>query len=104
MSERLKKIDKLQWGIVIGVVLPIIGFLISYVIKTWGVYPVIGFNDYVRMAFGGSQHQQDILIFSLIPNLFMFYFSNFRWRLNEFTKGLVGVTVLCLIVVIILTL
>ena len=104
MKEKLAKLDKLHWGLIIGTILPIIGFVLSYVVKTWGVYPAISFDDYLNMAFGNSQDQQDILIFSLIPNMFMFYFSNFRWQLYEFTKGLVGVTVIGLIVIVIMTL
>ena len=103
MKEKLEKIDTTAWGLIIGAILPIIGFYLSYIVKTWGVFPAISFGEYVDLAFSGSQHQQDILIFSLIPNMFLFYFSNFRWQLNAFTKGLVGITVVCLIVLLFLT-
>ena len=99
MSEKLAKYDKTLNGLIIGIILPIIGFFVSYLVK--GGH--ISFDDYVSRAFGQSSDQQDILIFCLIPNMLMFYLSNFRWGLNEFTKGLVAVTIVLLIVLILMT-
>lgn len=85
---KLKKYDKTVYGVVIGFILPIIGFFISFPIKK---LPTTTFSEYVNFAMHGA-NQQDILIFCMIPNMFLFYFTNFRWNLYEFTKGLVGVT------------
>ena len=99
MKEKLAKIDKVAIGVIFGLVLPILGFFASYFVKGGAV----DFDGYVSLAMNTNADQQDILIFCLIPNMFMFYLSNFRWQLNEFTKGLVGVTIVALIGLILLT-
>lgn len=100
-EEKKAKIDKLMWGILFGIVLPIIGFYISFYVKTRGT--VVDFEMYSRLAFRSNEQQQDILIFCLIPNMFMFYISNFRYRWMDFTKGLVGTTIVALLALIFLT-
>jgi len=99
MKEFIAKIDNVFIGIIFGLILPIIGFYLSYLVKGGQV----DFETYSDLAFKKSMDQQDILIFCLIPNMFMFYFSNFRWKINEFTKGLVGVTIVLLIGLVLLT-
>lgn len=84
----MKKFDKVIYGVIAGIILPIIGFFISFPIKR---APTTSFAEYITYATGGD-NQQDILIFCMIPNMFLFYFTNFRWNLYELTKGLVGVT------------
>ncbi|MBD3638754.1 MAG: hypothetical protein HUJ25_15480 [Crocinitomicaceae bacterium] len=101
MQEKLAKIDKLFIGIVTGSLLPIVGFLVSFPIKTRS--STVTFDQYVDLALTQNPEQMDILIFSLIPNLLLFYFTNFRWKLNNFTQGLVGATVVGLIALIFLT-
>ena len=101
MREKLEKLDKVVIGLIVGAILPIIGFYISFLVKARN--GVVDFDTYVDLAFGQSVEQQDILIFCLIPNMFMFYFSNFRWQLNEFTKGLVAITIVLLVALIAIT-
>jgi hypothetical protein len=84
----MKKFDKVIYGVIAGIILPILGFFISFPIKRT---PTTTFSEYVTYAMGGD-NQQDILIFCMIPNMFLFYFTNFRWNAYELTKGLVGVT------------
>lgn len=101
MKEKLEKLDRIHWGVIFALVLTVLGFLLSYPVLTRGE---IGwdFTRYINYAKAGGPHRQNILIFSLLPNMFMFYLSNFRWSLYEFTKGLVGTTlVLGLILVIV---
>lgn len=85
---KMEKFDKTIYGVLAGIILPIIGFFVSYPIKR---LPTTSFSEYVTYAAGGD-NQQDILIFCLIPNMFLFYFTNFRWNAYNLTKGLVGVT------------
>ncbi|MEO9548118.1 MAG: hypothetical protein ABJF27_00950 [Crocinitomicaceae bacterium] len=99
MEDKFAKYDKTINGLIAGIILPIIGFFLSYLIKGGQV----SFDDYVSLTFNQSSDQQDILILSLIPNMFMFYLSNFRWGLNDFTKGLVGTTIVLLIALILIT-
>jgi hypothetical protein len=101
MEEKQSKYDKVAFGVILGTILPIIGFIISFYVKNRN--GVVDFDTYIDMAFKSSAEQQDILIFCLIPNMLMFYLSNFRWKWNEFTKGLVAVTIICLIALILLT-
>lgn len=84
----MQKFDKTLYGVIVGIILPILGFFISFPIKK---LPTTTFSDYVGMAMHGD-NQQDILIFCMIPNMFLFYFTNFRWNMYNLTKGLVGVT------------
>jgi len=92
ISEKLKKFDKIVAGILLGGILPIIGFIVSYFVKTASLDTT--FENYLNITFNNSMagEQQDILIFSIIPNMLLFYFTNFRWGFYEMTKGLVGVT------------
>ena len=101
MEKRLKKYDKVIIGVIIGAILPILGFLISYPIKTWGLE--MSFARYFNYAQVG-QDRQSILIFCMLPNMFLFYFTNFRWNLIEFTKGLVGTTIILGLLLVLLTL
>jgi hypothetical protein len=86
----MQKYDKVIYGVIAGLILPVIGFFISYPVKK---LPWTTFSEYTQHALRGD-NQQDILIFCLIPNMLLFYFSNFRWDIFNFTKGLVGVTLI----------
>ncbi|MBI3136793.1 MAG: hypothetical protein HYZ14_19115 [Bacteroidetes bacterium] len=97
----MEKYDKTIYGVIAGLVLPVIGFFLSFLIKTRGT--LITFDDYWQMTMRGD-HQQDILIFCLIPNMFLFYFTNFRWNTYNMTKGLVGVTLILGLALFIITL
>ena len=96
-----EKLDKTLTGVIFGALLPIVGFLISFPIKTRG--RGIGISEYVDMALHSSSNQQDILIFCMLPNMFLFYFTNFRWNMYEFTKGLVAMTLLLGLTLVIFT-
>jgi hypothetical protein len=97
--DKIKKYDKLSIGLIVGLVLPIIGFVLSYFIKTSGIE--ITFGEYFNKLIGDSPDKMDILIFTMIPNMFLFYFVNFKWKMYEFTKGIVGVTLILGIIVVI---
>jgi len=99
MIEKLKKYDRAIIGVVIGTILPILGFLISFPIKG-GNYT---FNEYIHVAFD-EYNRIDVFILSMIPNMLLFYLTNFRWNLTEFTKGLVAVTILLVLMICIITL
>jgi hypothetical protein len=83
-----KKFDKTRNGVVLGIVMPIIAFFLFCQIK-------YGNKDleqlYYYMAYH-SGNRNDLLIFPLIPNLVLFYFTNFQWRWDKLTYGLVAVT------------
>lgn len=100
MKEKLEKFDKAYIGVIVGAILPILGFLLSYPILTRGMD--MDFTRYINYAQVGAD-RQNIMIFAMLPNMFLFYFTNFRWNLNEFTKGLVAVTLLLGLMLVILT-
>lgn len=92
-----EKIDKTSYGIITALVLGIIGFLISFLVKGYGV---VTFNQFLYYAYTDNPEKNDILILSLIPNMLMFYLVNFQWKLGDFTKGFVGTVIgLCVILV-----
>lgn len=96
----MRKMDKVLYGVIAGLILPVIGFFISYpIMKT----PWLTFEKYVWYAMY-TENQQNILIFCMIPNMLLFYFTNFRWDWGNFTKGLVGVTLVLMLGVFALTL
>ena len=99
MEEKLEKYNKAVYGVVLGLILPIIGFVVSYFVKGG----LVDFETYLKYTFNQSDYQQDILIFCLIPNMLLFYFTNFRWAIYEFTKGLVIVTVVALLLLVLIT-
>jgi len=99
-QTKLGKYDTIIYGIIIGLILPIIGFIISFFIKTRGIE--ITFSDYFFKRLLHSEEKMDIIIFSMIPNMFLFYFVNFKWNMFEFTKGIVAVTLIMGILVVIL--
>lgn len=98
MKAKLKKYDRAIYGVIVSAILPIVGFFISYPIKGWG----LTFNEYTDIAFRPGIIN-DVFIFSMIPNMLLFYFTNFRWNLNEFTKGLVAVTILLVVMMLVIT-
>lgn len=90
-KKSMKRFDKTYIGIIMGLVLPVIGFFVYYYIKTNGTD--IDLSTYISYATNrNSDYQQDILITCMIPNMFMFYLTNFQWRIYNATKGLVAIT------------
>jgi len=95
-----EKYDKMSYGLILGLTLPIIGFLFSYVIKTMGI-PDASLSQYISNYIASSD-KMDITIFAMLPNMLLFYFVNFKWNMFEFTKGIVGVTLIMGISVVIM--
>lgn len=84
-----QRFDKRSTGIIFGVVTPIIAFIAFWQFK-YGEKDVEQLWYYMTL---NSANRNDLLIFPLLPNLVMFYFSNFQWRWDNFTTGLVGTTI-----------
>lgn len=100
MKDKLKKYDKAILGVIFGLVLPVFGFLLSYPVLTRGLD--MPFDRYLSYAVNGAD-RQNIMIFCMLPNMFLFYLVNFRWSLVEFTKGLVAMTLLFGLLLVILS-
>ena len=88
MKAFLKKIDKLYWGLIIGTLLPIPTFFLGkfFLLKggTW--------KGYYNLFFNHIDLRGDIITFSLLGNLLLFYFVFFLWRVDRLAQGLVMIT------------
>lgn len=101
MQEKLKKYNKVIFGVIFGAILPLVGFLLSYPVLTRGLD--MTFDRYMSYAAHGAD-RQNIMIFCMLPNMFLFYLVNFRWNLGEFTKGLVAMTLILGVALVLLSL
>jgi len=95
-----EKYDKMSYGLILGLVLPIVGFILSYFIKTMDMENM-SLGQYLSNYIASSD-KMDITIFAMLPNMLLFYFVNFKWNMFEFTKGIVGVTLIMGITVVIM--
>lgn len=92
----LSKIDKTYIGVSVGLILPLIAFVVYWKWNFLGT-----FEDYLSHILSNSRNRNNPLVFSMIPNLVIFYFSNFQLKINNFTVGLVGATLLYTIPIVI---
>lgn len=83
----LNKIDKTYIGVILGLILPLISFVIYWKWNYLGT-----FEEFLNFIKASSNNRNNPLVFSMIPNLVIFYFSNFQMKINNFTVGLVGAT------------
>ena len=95
-----KKLDSQKMGILFGIVLPVLGFIIFWQWK----HGQKTLSDLYRFMASTSNNRNELLIFPIIPNLLLFYFTNFRWHWDRFTTGLVAVTIIFTVVVALLIL
>jgi hypothetical protein len=91
------KLDKTYVGIIFGAILPIIGFFAFWQFK----FDSFNLSSYIDFLMADKVNRNNPLVFSMIPNLALFYFSNFQFKWFQFTVGLVGVTLLYTIPIVI---
>ncbi|MDB2697680.1 hypothetical protein N9Y29_00745 [Crocinitomicaceae bacterium] len=91
------KLDKRSIGIAMGLIIPIISFFLFWQFK-YGEKSPQQLWYYMTL---NSANRNDLMIFPLLPNLVIFYFTNFQWRWDNFTTGIVGTTILLAIPVVI---
>lgn len=98
MSTMKKKFDRWDLGLLIGMLLPIIAFFVYWQWKhtDWSWERLY---NYMQVS---ADHRNNLLVFPLVPNLILFYFSNFQLYWENFTQGLVGITIALAIPVVIL--
>lgn len=90
-EETKEKLDKLYIGLIIGGLLPVLGFFVSKLFKDKeGSYSV---KAYWNLLVGQNDYYLDILVFSMIPSLLAFYFLFFVWKLDKASRGLVFMTI-----------
>ena len=94
------KYDKLSYGLIAGIIFPVIGFFIAYLIKG-GETSISSFWFMFIKDVGPSQfyidelsnNRKDILTICLICNMLLFYLPFFHWKMDQFSKCIVGSTV-----------
>jgi len=97
-----KKYDKVSYGLIAGLIFPIIGFFVAYLIKgadsSLGTFWFIfikdsdGANQFVSEQYTNTR--REILTLCLICNMLVFYLPFFIWKMDRFSKGIVGSTLL----------
>lgn len=92
----LHKLDKTYIGAIFGMVLPLIAFVVYWKLNYLGT-----FEEFLNFIKSSSSNRNNPLVFSMIPNLVLFYFSNFQLKINNFTVGLVGATLFYTIPIVI---
>lgn len=84
----MKKFDKPLYGVILGVILPVIGYIIGkFIVAKAGTW-----SEYWHYFIGGGDYSSQIFTLTMLPTLFMFYFVFFFWKLDHAAKGLVAVT------------
>jgi hypothetical protein len=99
ITKITEKYDKVGKGVIIGLTLPILGFFIAYLVLAKP--HDISLHSFFFNHLLHTPEKKSIIGFSMLPNMFLFYFVNFRWNMYDFTKGIVGVTLIMGIIVVI---
>jgi len=101
MMDKLgKKLDHRMAGVIAGILLTLIGFVVFW---QWR-HGQRSLGELYHYMVSSPSKRSDLLIFSVIPNLLLFYLVNFQWRWDRFTTGLVAVTIVFTVFIAILIL
>ena len=99
LNRAVQKLDKRVIGVIFGLLFPLIAIVLMWNWKYDGTL-----SELFHFIQQSSTNKNSFVIFPIIPNLILFYFSNFRLRLHRFTEGLVVVTVFYTVIIAILIL
>lgn len=91
LKYQLSWINNFWVGMGAGLVLPIVGFLLSKEVKL----PEATLEQYWSIFRNADfQVNKEIIVFSLLPNMLLFYILFFRIKTDSSAKGLVFVTLI----------
>lgn len=91
MKYQLSWINNFWAGLGAGLILPIFGFLLSKEVKASGAT----LEEYWRIFITADfQVNKEIIVFSLLPNMLLFYILFFRIKTDNSAKGLVFITLI----------
>lgn len=91
LKYQLSKYNTFWVGAILGVILPMLGFLLSREVKL----PAASLSEYWSIFTNADfQVNKDIIVFSLLPNMALFYLLFFKWKADNIAKGLVFVTLI----------
>tara|TARA_Y200000002_G_scaffold331857_1_gene297274 strand:- start:242 stop:607 length:366 start_codon:yes stop_codon:yes gene_type:complete len=93
------KLNKFYPGLIFGILFPFMGFFLSFLImggesfsSFWEIF-IKDANVYdAEVQDFYKETRQNILMFCLMTNLLLFYFSFFLFKIDRFSKGLVFIT------------
>mgnify|MGYP007027635575 CR=1 FL=1 len=89
-----RKFDNVWIGAVAGFLLSVLGFLLSKTVKDkQGSYTL---EAYWNLLVGQTDYYLEILTFSLLPNMLMFYLLFFQWKMDHAVRGLIFATIIVL--------
>ncbi len=91
-----RKWDRPLYGVVVGIVASLIGFLISWPVKCGEC----SLDGYWNMIYYYGNNGSEIMSFCLLGNLLFFYLFFFQLKWNEISKGLIVTTVVFLIYIL----
>ena len=103
MANWKNKINKIKYGIIAGLTLPVFGFFIGFLAKGgnmsfstfWQIFTqnhdLLHVND-LKLIYQDTR--QSTVMFCLLSNMLVFYFSFFKNKLDRFSTGLVFITLL----------
>ena len=103
MANWKNKINKIKYGIIAGLTLPVLGFFIGFLAKGgnmsfstfWQIFSqnhdLLHVND-LKLIYQDTR--QSTVMFCLLSNMLVFYFSFFKNKLDRFSTGLVFITLL----------
>tara|TARA_B100001287_G_scaffold125390_1_gene105671 strand:+ start:8357 stop:8710 length:354 start_codon:yes stop_codon:yes gene_type:complete len=95
------KYNKFNTGMISGILFPFIGFFISFLIiggESFSTFWEIFLKDAniykSEVQDFYKETRQNVLMFCLMSNLLLFYFSFFLFKIDQFSKGLVFITLI----------
>ena len=102
MRNKLHKFDRVWVGISLGIISPLVCFLLAFLLVNNGNSFSIFWYNFTNDAYPydfnmnslNNELKKNILILSLLLNLIIFYIGYFTLKYDKFTKGLVFVTLL----------
>ena len=103
MTNWKNKINKIKYGIIAGLTLPVLGFFIGFLAKGgnmsfstfWQIFTQnheLVYKSDLKSIY--QETRQSTLMFCLLANMLAFYFSFFMFKIDRFSRGLVSITLI----------
>lgn len=82
-----RKVDSVWVGVILGFILPFTGFYSAMLFYGLSVYDV-----WFILTLRNSEYFSDILVFVMLPNMFLFWLFFFYFKADKAAKGLIAST------------
>ena len=89
MSDWKEKYDRMDYAIVLTIILPVFGFFLCWLM----LYSDATFGQFWDIFVKYKEFRKEIMIFSLLPGMLLFYFLFFQWKMDRAAKGVVIVSI-----------